>query len=137
MTSVVEGRDSMIGNCAAEIVAAYVSNNHVAVSDLATLIESVGASLAQLDAQPSQSKPQPLPTSAEVRRSITPDALISFVDGKPYKALRRHLRFKGHTPESYRAQYGLPVNYPMVASSYSARRTEISKSISLGKHGRV
>jgi predicted transcriptional regulator len=138
MTDVVEGRDSTIGNCAAEVVAAYVSNNHVALSDLPALIASVHASLARMatgqqDAPVESSEKL---SSAQIRKSITPDALISFIDGKPYKTLKRHLGTHGLDPDSYRARYGLPADYPMVAPSYSERRSALARNLGLGNHGR-
>jgi predicted transcriptional regulator len=74
----------------------------------------------------------PVVGSAQIRRSITRDALISFLDGKPYKTLKRHVGKHGLTPEGYRARFGLPSDYPMVASSYSERRSAIANSIGLG-----
>ena len=70
---------------------------------------------------------------AEIRRSITPDALISFEDGKPHKQLKRHLATRGMTPNDYRAKWGLPTDYPMVAANSSAVRSALAKKIGLGK----
>lgn len=72
-------------------------------------------------------------TKAQIRNSITPDHLTSFLDGKQYKSLKRHLNTHGHTPESYRAKFGLPADYPMVAASYAAQRSELAKSLGLGQ----
>jgi predicted transcriptional regulator len=138
MADVVEGRDSAIGDCVTEVVAAYVSHNHVAPGDLPALIASVRASLAGMAigqrGAPAEGIEKPSP--AQIRKSITPDALISFLDGKPYKVLRRHLSVYGLTPTSYCQRFGLPADYPMVSPSYSAQRTEISKRTRLGKHTR-
>ncbi|MCP1557927.1 UNVERIFIED_ORG: putative transcriptional regulator [Methylobacterium sp. SuP10 SLI 274] len=71
----------------------------------------------------------------QVRKSITPDALISFIDGKPYKTLKRHLSAHGLDPYSYCQRYGLPNDYPMVAAAYAARRSELAKSIGLRRPG--
>jgi len=138
MTDVVEGRDSTIGNCAAGVIAAYVSNNHVAPGDLPALIASVHASLVRMatgrqDA-PVESSEKPSP--AQIRKSISPDALISFIDGKPYKTLKRHLSRHGMDPDSYRARYGLPHDYPMVTSSYSEQRSTLARSAGLGNRKR-
>ena len=119
----------------AGIVAAYVRGNRIPVSELPGLIRSVDGALRQL-AEP---KPEILivhPTEAEIRASIRPDAITSFEDGKPYKALRRHLTMRGLTPEAYRRKWGLPVDYPLVAASYSARRSEISCDIASAMKGR-
>ena len=73
------------------------------------------------------------PTAAQVRKSITPDALISFIDGKPYKMLKRHLTTHGLTGKAYQERYGLPLNYPMTALSYSAARSALAKKLGLGR----
>jgi predicted transcriptional regulator len=138
MTDEFEGRSRTGVDHAAEIVAAYVSNNHVALGDLPALIAIVQDGLAGLSAAivPGSEEASPEPqTPAQIRKSITPDALISFIDGKPYKSLKRHLTKHGLDPQSYRRQYGLPVDYPMVAASYSERRSEISREIGLRNSG--
>ncbi|WP_449411430.1 MucR family transcriptional regulator [Methylobacterium komagatae] len=115
-----------------EIVSAYVAKNPVPVSGVPDLIRSVHASLVGL-AAPVSAEPAPeLPTGAAIKKSVRPDALISFLDGRPYKTLKRHLTVNGMTPESYRARFGLPADYPMTAPSYSARRSELAKQLGLG-----
>ena len=91
--------------------------------------------LANKAAVPAASKEAEKPTPAQIRKSVTPDALISFVDEKPYKTLKRHLSGHGLDPYSYRARYGLPNDYPMVAANYAAQRSELAKSIGLGRAG--
>lgn len=122
-------RSRITDDCTAEIVTAYVSKNKLARSELPTLIAKVHAALAGLPDDRETGDPSTGLTPAQIRRSITPDALISFIDGKPYKALRRHLTANGIDPQTYRERYGLPVDYPMVSASYSARRAEISRNI--------
>ncbi len=116
-----------------EVVAAYVTNNHIRAAELADLISTVHAALAGMGstpvAEPEPDKPVP-PVS--IRRSITDDYLISLEDGQRYKSLKRHLNVRGLTPEEYRLKWGLPVDYPMVAPSYAAKRSELAKSIGLG-----
>ena len=68
-----------------------------------------------------------------IRRSVTPDYLISLEDGKQYQSLKRHLTRLGLTPEQYREKWGLPRDYPMVAPNYSARRSELARSFGLGE----
>ena len=117
-----------------DIVSAYVSNNHVQVGELPDLIASVHASLSRLDNPKLAASPEPEKlTSAQIRKSITPDAIISFEDGKSYKTMRRHLTLRGLTPEAYRAKWGLPADYPMVTTSYSEKRSELAKSLGLGQ----
>ena len=128
---------------ASEIVAAYVANNSLPVSELPKLIGSVQAALSGLrdgsgtvgvDASAEKAEQ---PTSAQIKKSITPDALISFVDGKRYKTLKRHLTKHGLDPQSYRAKFGLPSDYPMVCPSYSEARSALAKNIGLGRPGRM
>ena len=138
MIDEIEGRGLTITDHTADLVAAYVSNNSVARSDLPTLIALVGEALNGLTANgASSTETITKPTKGEIEKSIRRDTLISFIDGKAYKALRRHLLYNGHTPQSYRARYGLPVDYPMVAPSYSERRSEISRQISAKQRPRA
>jgi predicted transcriptional regulator len=116
----------------ADLVSAYVANNSVPASELPGLMAKVHASLSGLTspALVKSDKPEPL-TPAQVRKSITPEALISFEDGKPYKTLRRHITLRGLSPESYRQKWGLPADYPMTSASYSAHRSELARSLEL------
>jgi len=120
---------------AAQIVKAYVSNNHVPRDDLPLLIGIVYDAL-KLD-QPSQAAPapaEPLVPAVPVKKSVTPDYLICLEDGKQFKSLKRHLMTHYDlTPEAYRQKWGLPADYPMVAASYAAKRSELAKSIGLGR----
>ncbi|KQP85405.1 MULTISPECIES: MucR family transcriptional regulator [unclassified Methylobacterium] len=121
---------------AADIVAAYVSNNPVRPSDLPDLIRNVHASLSGLAggvAPVSEEAEIEKPSAAQIRKSVTPDGIVSFLDGKSYKTLKRHLSSHGLDPHSYRQRYGLPADYPMVAPSYAAMRSELAKSIGLGQ----
>ncbi|MCK2056234.1 MucR family transcriptional regulator [Methylobacterium sp. 37f] len=116
------------------IVTAYAAGNHLSATELPELIRGVHASiqgLASGSAQPTEK--QRVLTPAEIRRSIQPNGLISFEDGKAYKTLRRHLARLGLTPEAYRAKWGLPVDYPMTASAYSAQRSQLARDLGLGK----
>ncbi|MHC1999535.1 Ros/MucR family transcriptional regulator [Methylobacterium sp. CM6241] len=120
----------------ADIIAAYVSNNSVAVGSLHELLSSVHAALSGLtsggSAAAEADKIQKA-TAAQIKKSITPDALISFEDGKPYRTLKRHLTIRGLTPEAYRAKHGLHANYPMTSAGYSAARSALAKELGLGK----
>jgi predicted transcriptional regulator len=121
----------------AEIVSAYVSKNPVRPSDLPELLNSVHAALSALSqGGATEASPAQKLTPAQIRKSITHDALISFEDGRPYKTLRRHLTIRGLTPEAYREKWGLPRDYPMVAASYSEVRSAMAKSLGLGQQRR-
>jgi predicted transcriptional regulator len=116
----------------ADIVASHVSANSVAVGDVATLIANVHAALAGLNKAPEPVDEKPK-GAVSVRASVKPDHLVSMIDGKPYKMLRRHLAQNGYTPESYRETFGLPRDYPMVAASYTEQRRDLAKKIGLGR----
>ncbi len=122
---------------AVDIVAAYVSNNSVPVTDLPSLIGGVYAALNSLGTVPkAATQPMEKLTAAQIRKSISHDQLVSFEDGKPYKTLRRHLTLRGLTPETYREKWGLPRDYPMTAASYSAQRSELARALGLGQQRR-
>jgi predicted transcriptional regulator len=115
------------------IVASYVGKNHVAQSDLPELISTVWGSLAKLGSTaPEVVDTSELQTKAQIRRSIRADGLVSFIDGKTYKTLKRHLTAKGVTPAEYRDQYGLGADYPMICADYAAFRSAYAKSAGLG-----
>ncbi|CAM2789972.1 hypothetical protein JHFBIEKO_4915 [Methylobacterium mesophilicum] len=137
MDEQVETQSSNFIELAADLVAAYVSNNNVPVSELPSVIASVHAAVAGL-ANPTPAEPAgpEKPTPAQVKKSITPDALISFIDGKRYKTLKRHLTTHGLTMDGYRALYGLPSDYPSTCSAYSAQRSELARSLGLGQQRR-
>ncbi len=118
---------------AADIVSAYVAKNSVPVGDLPALIAATHAALTNLGAPaaPAQAdKPTPL---MPIKKTVTPDYLISLEDGRQYRTLKRHLAGRGLTPEQYRQKWGLPADYPMVAANYAAQRSELAKSFGLGR----
>ncbi|MCJ2019488.1 MucR family transcriptional regulator [Methylobacterium sp. E-065] len=120
-----------------EIVSAYVSNNSVRPGDLPDLLSGVHTALAGLSQGAAPAAPiVDKQTPAQIRKSITPDALISFIDGKPYKTLKRHLNGAGMTIEQYRERFGLPRDYPSTAASYSAQRSALAKNAGLGQQRR-
>lgn len=119
---------------ATEIVIAYVTRNHVQADELPGLLRNVHSGLVRLSsgsAKPAEER-RTL-TATEIRRSIRPEGLISFEDGKAYKTLRRHLTKHGLTPEAYRAKWGLPADYPMTAPSYAAQRRDIAIAKGFGR----
>jgi len=122
---------------AADIVAAFVSNNSVAAIELPSVIQSVYRALtdASAGAKPQEAAP-PLTPAVPIKKSVTPEYIISLEDGHKYKSLKRHLSTRGMTPDDYRAKWGLPRDYPMVAASYSAQRSQLAKSLGLGQTSR-
>jgi len=118
---------------AGDIVAAHVSNNDVAVADLPGLITNVYNALANLGEEVVVEEPKPQPAVA-IRNSIKPDYIVCLEDGKRLKMLKRYLRTNYNmSPEEYRARWGLPADYPMVAPNYAEKRRDLAKKIGLGR----
>lgn len=125
--------NDLIAEITASIVGAYVANNPVPMGDLPAVIASVAASIGKIgDAAPEPVAELPKP-AVPIKKSFTEDYIISLEDGQRYRTLKRHLTRLGLTPDEYRAKWKLPVDYPMVAPSYSARRSELARSLGLGK----
>ena len=119
-----------------EIVAAHVSNNTVALSDLPTLIEQVYKSLANVGTEPVVTEERPQP-AVPIKKSVTPDYIVCLEDGKKLKMLKRHLKTAYNmSPEEYRDRWGLPTDYPMVAPNYARQRSSLAKQIGLGTRAR-
>ena len=118
-----------------EIVSAFVANNKIPTSELPDVITSVHAALRGLEEkqQPEPAKPTPL---MPIKKTITPDYLVSLEDGRRYKSLKRHLSGRGLTPAEYREKWGLPKDYPMVAPNYAKQRSELAKALGLGQQRR-
>ena len=118
-----------------EIVSAYVANNKIPSAELPEVIASVHTALRKLDERkpPEPEKPTPL---MPIKKTITPDYLISLEDGRRYKSLKRHLSGRGLTPADYREKWGLPKDYPMVAPNYAKQRSELAKALGLGQQRR-
>jgi predicted transcriptional regulator len=130
--------DEQVITLTADIVAAHVSNNSVALNDLPDLIRQVHTALKGLGSAPveeADEKPEPV---VSVRASVKPDHLVCLACGQKNKMLRRHLVVAhGMTPEQYRAAYELPKTYPMVAPNYSEQRATLARAIGLGKMPRT
>ena len=121
----------------ADIVSAYVGNNTVSAETLPSLIASIHAALSGVSNGPVEAEPEPKEPAVPIRKSIAPDFLICLEDGRKFKSLKRHLRTKyDMSPEEYRAKWGLPKDYPMVAPNYAKARSELAKSMGLGQGGR-
>ncbi len=116
----------------AEIVAAYVEKNSISANDLPALIKSIHHTLANIEA-PAAAEAVALTPAVPIKKSITPDFIISLEDGRKFKSMKRHLGIKGMTPDQYRAKWGLPNDYPMVAPAYAAARSNLAKSSGLGR----
>ena len=123
-----------------EVASAYFSNTQVAPEQVAGVLDQIATSLGAIGApphaadDPKLARPEDLRrTPAEIRNSIRPDGITSFEDGRSYKTLRRHLSGLGLTPAQYRQKWGLPVDYPMVASNLSAARSEMARRMRLGR----
>ena len=116
----------------AQIVSAHASNNTMAPDALPALIQDVYRALLGLGAQPEVvEKPQP---AVPVKKSVTADHIVCLEDGRTFKSLKRHLRAKYNlSPEQYRAKWGLPPDYPMVAPNYAKARSDLAKAIGLGQ----
>lgn len=116
-----------------DIVAAHVTNNNVLVSDMPSLIGQVHSALSALDTS-SHEEPVKLRPAVSIRASVKPDYIICLEDGKKLKMLKRYLRTHFQmTPEQYRAKWNLPEDYPMVAPSYAELRSNLARSIGLGR----
>lgn len=116
----------------ADIVAAHVSNNSVAVNDLPQLIQNVHSALTGISGSRAAPEARPEP-KVSIRASIKPDYIVCLEDGKKQKMLKRHLMTNhGMTPDEYRQKWGLAADYPMVAPNYAEQRRTLAKSIGLG-----
>ncbi len=118
------------------IVSAYVRNNTLHTAELPDLIRNVHAALMGLS-RTAAAAPDPPKPAVPVKKSIYRDYLVCLEDGQKFKSLKRHLRSKyGMSPEEYRAKWGLPADYPMVAPGYSEKRSKLAKKMGLGRNTR-
>ncbi|PWC38921.1 MucR family transcriptional regulator [Azospirillum sp. TSO22-1] len=118
----------------AKVVAAFVSNNSVPVTDLPALISSVQAAfrgLGEEKAAPQKTEQAP---AVPIKKSVTPDYIVCLEDGKKLKMLKRHLKtVYDLTPDEYRVKWALPPEYPMVAPNYAKARSEMATKLGLGR----
>lgn len=121
----------------ADIVSAYLENNTISAAELPALIQSVHRALTGVSSGAEVVEAVPRDPAVPIRRSITPDFIICLEDGRKFKSLKRHLRTKYNmSPEEYRAKWGLPKDYPMVAPNYAKARSDLAKQMGLGQGGR-
>jgi predicted transcriptional regulator len=126
-------RDDLV-QLTADIVSAYVSNNSVDSGALSKLIEDVHLALVRAPAAAAEPEQKPLVPAVPVRKSVTPDYIVSLEDGRKFKSLKRHLQGTyGMTPDEYRAKWSLPRDYPMVAPNYAKARSDLAKRMGLGR----
>ena len=131
MSEAESGEDTLL-TLTADIVAAHVSNNSVAVNDLPNLIQNVHAALSGISGRGAAAEPKPEP-KVSIRSSIKPDYIVCLEDGKKLKMLKRHLMTHYNmTPNEYRQKWGLSADYPMVAPNYAEQRRTLAKKIGLG-----
>lgn len=127
-----EGGEDTLLTLTADIVAAHVSNNSVAVNDLPNLIQNVHSALTGISGNTAAPEARPEP-KVSIRSSVKPDYIVCLEDGKKQKMLKRHLMTNhGMTPDEYRQKWGLSADYPMVAPNYAEQRRTLAKSIGLG-----
>ncbi|TWI22814.1 MucR family transcriptional regulator [Mesorhizobium tianshanense] len=118
----------------ADVVSAYISNNPVPVGDLPALIGQVHAALKGTAGSVSAEEPLVVKPAVPIKKSVTADYIICLDDGKKFKSLKRHLSTHYRvTPDEYRAKWGLPADYPMVAPNYAAARSALAKTMGLGR----
>jgi predicted transcriptional regulator len=122
----------------AQILSSYLSNNSVAPADLPSVIESVKkafqGSAEAIATAPSESAAKTWEPAVPVKKSVTPDAVICLCCGQRFKSLKRHLQTTHHlAPREYRAAFDLKTDYPLVAPNYAARRSDLAKSLGLGR----
>ena len=129
-----DGSDPELVELTARIVSAYVSNNTIVASDLPQLINETHAALSRATGNSIQPEREELKPKVPIRKSVMPDYIICLEDGKKFKSLKRHLSVHfGLTPDEYRAKWGLPADYPMVAPNYAAARSHLAKQMGLGQ----
>lgn len=126
--------DHTIVSLTAEIISAYVSNNAVPRTELAGLIANVHRSFLALQNGGLAEQPAPLQPAVPIKKSVHDDYIVCLEDGKKFKSLKRHLGVHYNlTPDEYRAKWGLPRDYPMVAPAYAAARSALAKTMGLGR----
>lgn len=124
---------------ATELTIAWLANANTSASadDVPAFLQKVYCALSNLETSPAsedQAEEPEYKPAVTVRKSLaSDDHIISLIDGKPYKTLRRHLSGHGLTPEQYRERFGLKADYPMVARDYSKVRSEMAKALGLGR----
>ena len=121
----------------AQIVSSYVENNSLSAADVPALIQNIHGALSGVTTGASEAPAVAQAPAVSIKKSLTPEHLICLEDGRQFKSLKRHLRTKYNmSPEEYRAKWGLPKDYPMVAPNYAKARSDLAKEMGLGQGGR-
>ena len=127
----MQNNHHLILTLTAGIVSAYVAKNPISPTELPSFIGKVHSTLGDLAAD------KVMETAREpavpIKKSVGADFIICLENGKKFKSLKRHLGTLGLTPDEYRAKWGLPADYPMVAPNYAAARSELAKQMGLGR----
>ena len=122
---------------AADVVAAYVSNNTIALADLPALIADIHVALSRVAGRGADATAEPQKPAVPLKKSVTPDFIVCLEDGRKFKSLKRHLRTHyDMTPERYREKWGLGIDYPMVAPNYAKARSDLAREMGLGQQRR-
>jgi predicted transcriptional regulator len=117
----------------AAVVSAYVGTNKIASGDLPGLINQIHSALHRSATGTIEPEQPLLVPAVPIKKSVTPDYIISLEDGRKFKSMKRHIGNLGMTPDEYRVKWGLPRDYPMVAAGYAKKRSELAKSMGLGR----
>jgi len=130
----MDGSELNLTSWTADIVSAYVAHNVISGEKLPDFIGSVYAALSKASVQGVEPEKVELAPAVPIKKSLTADYIICLEDGKKFKSLKRHLRTHYDiSPEEYREKWGLPRDYPMVAPAYAAARSQLAKSMGLGR----
>ena len=130
----MESSELDLTSLTADIVSAYVANNALSGDKIPDLISSIYGALSKASVQDVEPAKVELKPAIAIKKSVTPDYIICLEDGQKFKSLKRHLKTHYNlSPEEYREKWGLPHDYPMVAPSYAAARSDLAKNIGLGR----
>ena len=127
-----QGTSTDLLSLTADVVSAYVAKNPLPTAALPEVIAQVHQSLRALSG-PKQEPQVPLVPAVPIKKSVTADYIISLEDGRKFKSMKRYLGLLGMSPDEYRQRWGLPRDYPMVAPNYAAKRSELAKTMGLGR----
>lgn len=130
----IDQTEAMILEYTTDLVCAFLNKNPVPVSELKHVIENVHQTLTGLESKGGSIAVTSQRPPVSIKKSVGHDFIVCLEDGKKYKSLKRHLKSRyGMSPEEYRAKWGLPVDYPMVAPGYAEKRSQLAKEMGLGR----